>query len=617
MPNTSCGCGIVIFNGYTANNVMFKPMIRLASESDATFAPWENLCPITGWTGCEVKRTGLNLISPNRTSETNYGVTFTVNADKSITVSGTASQTTGFRLFDYINRLNLQIGKTYHIKLLTDKASTIQIQVYKNGSFAVASYPNQDLVYTVPSDSVTNYVRIRTGGGESFDNVTCKVMITLDEEATEYVPPVENIYPVSWQDDAGTVYGGTVDVVSGVLTVNKIEKTLSDVDTIYTTSRGTGKYVSWNVDETFDNSKVLLCDRMKGILYADRGNAYEVYLYKTSGGAFRVQSFVPSDATVQSVNDAISGAKVIVTLATPTTYQLDPVQVALLIGHNNVWNNVGDTSIEVGNDPNYVINPTRFEAQPLLEVEGYGTINIGNGEITIHNEPIGDVLLVNISRYDRTVTKTIQFNTQFANVGDLIECSEFSLGGGWAIDSGTFTGEWDDDSVAGYSYDFSDYVWFENGNKWLKFNLWKDNVVFTYGTATTLKYGWELIPKTTAYSFISGGYQLFTIDYDGAGTITFTANITMLNHCSPPNPNVYWLEHNEIILHSTQTNLGNPLYVDLGFGEAYKIEGGSSISINNGVVIPAELPTLEPGSNEITFSNTYTDVKVIPRWWKV
>ena len=49
---------ISINNGYTANNLKFYPMIRLASVTDSTFAPYSNECPISGWTACNVVRSG-------------------------------------------------------------------------------------------------------------------------------------------------------------------------------------------------------------------------------------------------------------------------------------------------------------------------------------------------------------------------------------------------------------------------------------------------------------------------------------------------------------------------------------------------------------------------------
>ena len=45
---------LYVKSGYTANNLVFKPMIRLATESDPTFEPYSNICPITGHTQVEV-----------------------------------------------------------------------------------------------------------------------------------------------------------------------------------------------------------------------------------------------------------------------------------------------------------------------------------------------------------------------------------------------------------------------------------------------------------------------------------------------------------------------------------------------------------------------------------
>ena len=52
---------IVISANYTATNLIFYPMIRLATESDATFAPYSNECPISGIDELKIGVTGKNL----------------------------------------------------------------------------------------------------------------------------------------------------------------------------------------------------------------------------------------------------------------------------------------------------------------------------------------------------------------------------------------------------------------------------------------------------------------------------------------------------------------------------------------------------------------------------
>lgn len=55
------GVQVWVFSGYDPSSLVIKPMIRLSSVSDATFAPYSNLCPISGRTGGTVYRTGVNV----------------------------------------------------------------------------------------------------------------------------------------------------------------------------------------------------------------------------------------------------------------------------------------------------------------------------------------------------------------------------------------------------------------------------------------------------------------------------------------------------------------------------------------------------------------------------
>ena len=69
--------------------------------------------------------------------------------------------------------------------------------------------------------------------------------------------------------------------------------------------------------------------------------------------------------------------------------------------------------------------------------------------------------------------------------------------------------------------------------------------------------------------------------------------------------------------YSTKSALGEPLYFDMDIGEAYKVEDGEIISVNNAVSFPAELPVLQPGPNSIAFDNTVDELDIVPRWWEV
>ena len=62
--DTSYDIRIFVANGYNSNNLTFLPMIRLSTVSDATFEPYENICPISGFTETGVVVEGKNLYNP-------------------------------------------------------------------------------------------------------------------------------------------------------------------------------------------------------------------------------------------------------------------------------------------------------------------------------------------------------------------------------------------------------------------------------------------------------------------------------------------------------------------------------------------------------------------------
>ena len=81
---TSRTSWIFVENGTVCNNVV-KPMVRLASVSDSTFAPYSNICPISGWTE-EVVTVADDTTTP--TVEQTYTIPFTDSQGQSVEVFG-------------------------------------------------------------------------------------------------------------------------------------------------------------------------------------------------------------------------------------------------------------------------------------------------------------------------------------------------------------------------------------------------------------------------------------------------------------------------------------------------------------------------------------------------
>ena len=266
----------------------------------------------------------------------------------------------------------------------------------------------------------------------------------------------------------------------------------------------------------------------------------------------------------------------------------------------------GETAVSVASGGT-LTNPTLFSSKPMLELYGGGSIDIGGAEITLNATPIGTIVVANNRSYS-TNTVTAHIDTQYANIGDAIRSSVFRFRDIWYISgldissltvSATGNGNATFGKMAGNNNEIN-----------VKFN----DISFAYGTSKTET-------TTATYSMtINGNAEtcvvVFSVAYDGDDTFSITASET-LSADVIQYPNQESLFAGQILLDSTDTSLGTPVYIDLDIGEAYKIENGSAVSVNNAVSMPAELPTLPSGTTTITYDNTFTQVKIMPRWWKV
>ena len=271
----------------------------------------------------------------------------------------------------------------------------------------------------------------------------------------------------------------------------------------------------------------------------------------------------------------------------------------------------GETAVAVTSGDT-ITNPTLFDSRPMLEVTGYGNINLGSDTIEIHNEPIGDIEIYNGGYWEGGTTRAITVDTQFANVGDAITVKSMHFdysayySATWRIAAGDITSI--NSSISGTG---STRINLRGNEAYIETDLSQQS--FVYGTSGSGTVTASLSVVTTNYGTITGSMTV-TLAYDGADTFTLSRNVTLPPNITSKTPDLS-LEH--ITLTSSQPLLGNPLYIDLDIGEAYKIEGGSAVSVNNGVVMPAELPTLTPGTNTITFDNTITGLDIVPRWFKI
>lgn len=284
----------------------------------------DNVRPITGWTGCEVSVAGVNLVNINTFVDGKY-----------ISTSGVEVSSNSYAHTDYIKVL---AGTTYYTNAVAGTYTVHYYDAYKKwiGRSSIAT------AGTFTPIANTAYVIINIAKASVAIDALC---VNYPSTETSFIQSQTTTYNITWQTEAGTVYGGTVDLVTGVLTVTMVSK---DLGTLNYTPNGSfqNTYNSSTLSPMAENgvggisSTNMLCEAYKVYTSSAVGTSDGGIAVGAGGDVVYIKDTTVSDAT--ALKTALNGIKLVYKLATPQTYQLDPVQVACLLRQNNVWADCGD-----------------------------------------------------------------------------------------------------------------------------------------------------------------------------------------------------------------------------------------------------------------------------------
>ena len=216
--------------------------------------------------------------------------------------------------------------------------------------------------YAVENHTSAQYVRLRSAyrGYASYTwtvNSSGYVHINNASSALRFSPLVvlTGTASATYTTTLGrTVYGGTLDVVSGELTVDRVVDTMS-ITSMYAPTSG-GNY-NPNFDfAVFSASEPWLSNiqalmRMftsdgsyfPNVNFANVSFEGAILVYSASSKQLCVS--IAKGSTLAQAQARFNGVQLCYELATPQTYQLDPQTIDLLLGDNNVWTDCG--SVEV------------------------------------------------------------------------------------------------------------------------------------------------------------------------------------------------------------------------------------------------------------------------------
>ena len=302
-----------------------------------------NVRAITGWTEATVVVAGKNWLQHNNYTITNNGITFTVNNDGSVTANGTATADAQMEFVIpsyiygdvYFYGCSGGTGSTYNVYMFDITASA---RPKKWNGVDPSTNAEGSLAQAKLIQGHANRLILRVIRNNTVNNVTFYPMICAPTEtSTDYEPFLGAVHTVSF-GSAGTVYGGTLDVTTGMLTMTWASVNLGG----FGYGGGNGSYFYTSISNKAYGAENIMCSIYKTV----NTPAVEMPNYSIKGGGGNNSIFIMDNryTTTAELRTALDGINAVYELAQPISVQLDPVTITSLIGNNNIWSDTGSVS---------------------------------------------------------------------------------------------------------------------------------------------------------------------------------------------------------------------------------------------------------------------------------
>lgn len=340
--------GFYVYNK-TFNGDAIPLSITEGSSKPSSYTPTSNICPISGRTGVVVTRTGKNLYS-RENGQYNVPVYATDGTSASYpdvnVVYIPVKPNTKYTITPQPN------STQYYVRWIECDGN--KGYVWRDSSLTTST--TSPRTYTTRAN--TEYLQIAANQYNTANINKNDWEICIQEGTdTTYYPYSGNQISTDWTTPAGTVYGGTLDVVTGQLTV---DRAMVDLGTLNWSMIGsTNKYFQsdaliGSIKPPVNSSTLAnaICEEYKCVTWSDP--TYESGRFAVNGDPTPSRgkiSFINTNyASAADFKTAMSGIKLVYELATPLTYQLTPTQVSVLTGINNVWSTGDSVSVTYTKD---------------------------------------------------------------------------------------------------------------------------------------------------------------------------------------------------------------------------------------------------------------------------
>lgn len=331
---------------FVYNNVQVEK-----SSTPTTFAPYKNICPISGFTGVDISRTGRNLANPVDARPSNIIQSTTGN------MVGNGDHT-AYVAFIPVKPFAKYTLSATNIHKRESNTSNAYVNVVEYSEADRTTYlrrivnsDSSDPSYTFTISRDAKYIRFSVGVGAT------NVQLEMGENVSDFVPYTGcNEYNITFPSEAGTVYGGTLTIDedgSGKLAVDRVSVKFSDASWTRSVSSGV---VSYKYSATGKKSgyDTVISSAYRTGTSSDAGEG------TITGRTSNVNVFIV-DSRFESTDDwlaDVGNETLVYELASADEYTLTPQQITSLFGITTIWNSIGTFSVSYHEDPKVYVDDT-------------------------------------------------------------------------------------------------------------------------------------------------------------------------------------------------------------------------------------------------------------------
>ena len=360
-----------------------------------------------------------DIISDNSAGGTWSGNTYTSNNGVTVElierggccvgykVNGTTTGQVDFKIKNYFNSTDAFIESGTYSATMAQQSTNATLLV----GYGPTVLLNNTTVRTATCTDGIAWALLRLSSGETFNNVIFEIQIESGSTPS-VVEPYSNICPISGYSEmdidvadastsptvqeeysinlGSTRYGGTLDVISGVLRVIHGYKDLSEISgwRSYPVAYGLPKRFAVAYQDMKSDDSIRLCSMVETKAKSDITTTSDNCIF-ASDGYINIALSIASN--VSDFEQIIIGQTICYELATPIEVQLTPTEIRSLLGNNYISTDGKKISIEyITSKYSPIMEVTERETKTIDEML---TENIESSMVASQNYTTGELII--------------------------------------------------------------------------------------------------------------------------------------------------------------------------------------------------------------------------------